>query len=161
MRGQLLVCHGKSDVVFVIYHMSYVILCICFVSCLCIINSPIGTFSNVHQASSIDACQACPVGTYAAVNGSAVCTSCDEGTFQSEQGKSNCTTCDAGTASKARGATSGTVCLGCPAGTASVEGSKKCIPCQAGYFAGPWSSICLACPAGFFSLGGASICSTW
>mmetsp|Transcript_48085 Transcript_48085/g.112406 ORF Transcript_48085/g.112406 Transcript_48085/m.112406 type:complete len:2061 (+) Transcript_48085:91-6273(+) len=74
-------------------------------------------------------CNACPLGRFAAKQGSTACQACAAGWFAPETGQSSCD--------------------GCPGGTTSVSGSFTCMTCQAGSISLPNSSTCSRCEAGF------------
>ena len=95
---------------------------------------------QIKPDKTFSVCSACPVGTYAAKQGSSSCSACPHGTYGNRTGLVSCTTC--------------------PLGKFSYPGTASCIPCAANYFTttsgGP--DICQACPAGKYSNSGATSC---
>lgn len=80
----------------------------------------------------IQACSACPEGTFSDAAGSTVCTACQPGTSSAQSAQSQCTACPVGSFS-------------------DIAGSLQCTPCAVGTYANGTSSVrCQQCLAGSF-----------
>ena len=93
-------------------------------------------------------CNVCPVGTYAAQEGSPSCTPCPEGMYAKTHGHTSCTVCPAGNYSN-----SPTRCDSCPPGTYSAQdGSTSCATCPDGTYTPNYGNTsCRTCPAGRYT----------
>ncbi|OWZ21495.1 hypothetical protein PHMEG_0003953, partial [Phytophthora megakarya] len=148
-----------------------------------------GTSSNVEFAVGVEACQACPNGTYAHIKGLSTCLVCPAGASCSDAttspqpcstgsysvvGETQCHDCQAGTYNNETFQSS---CLPCPEGNYCAKGSVNPVSCAQGlYSVNSGASPCGECPAGFacsdptigpvacptgsYSLSGSLTCST-
>ncbi|KAF0682923.1 Aste57867_24936 [Aphanomyces stellatus] len=120
---------------------------------------PVGTYSSITAAPSLQSCTPCPAGTFSQATGAssfATCLSCSAGTFSSAPGAPSCAPCAAGSYS----GSNASVCALCPIGTFSQSQASTCSNCSAGSFA-PFTAMgaCLACPLGMYSNATASKCT--
>ena len=117
-----------------------------------------------------NACESCPLGTYAATTASTACSKCAAGTYASTKNSVSCATCPANTYSVVGAAE----CTPCPEGSSATAGSASCTPCadgtissiggtcvecHAGTYANDKHTECHACPSGTYSSAGATECT--
>lgn len=111
--------------------------------------APAGYFLAGTGSTSADSVEACALGTFSDVEGSAACTNCAAGTYGNDTALTACTDCPSGTFSAVEGNTSPDNCNDCQIGTYSISGSVACTQCPAGTYANVIGlEQCIGCPAG-------------
>ena len=113
-----------------------------------------GLWSNATAATSLEAGQQCPLGTFnpnratGATSGTCYNMTCSAGAFFIPLASSsvNCGYCPRGTYSTTVDAYSNATCLPCEPGYSSAPGSSACVACEAGSFAAvagsPFCTLC-------------------
>ncbi|KAJ6230217.1 insulin-like growth factor binding protein [Anaeramoeba flamelloides] len=117
---------------------------------------PIGTYSGIINATSVDECLPCEEGTYVDHEGAQFCYLCDKGSYQGGQGYNYCNKCGPGTYQNEKGMS---YCNLCPAGTFSdISGNTNvmgCTECPLGKFSNisgaTSTNDCTECPDGFYN----------
>lgn len=112
-----------------------------------------GTYSETLEATSITSCIACAPGFSSLVEAASTvdaCEPCPVGQHYGQQYENvfGCVNCSRGRFSDQIGATDDTACLTCPAGTSSNEGAAFCIDCPRGSYAPTGSANCRTCLQG-------------
>ena len=107
---------------------------------------PAGTYSIASQATSVDTCLDCPIGTVSPETGASACTDCQVGEYAPNP-TVVCEECPIGTYSTLARAVIDN-CTVCEAGKFSGSaGSSKCLNCNFGTFqSNVGQSACLNCP---------------
>jgi hypothetical protein len=102
----------------------------------CPLKCPSGKYGALVQAggATIAACQNCPAGKYAGVDGKTACDSCVPGSFQNSTAQTQCLQCSPG---KFQSSSTQVDCNSCPDGTSSASGAVSCF--SAFWSASDWS----------------------
>ena len=104
---------------------------------------PVGTYCPAGTASILD----CPLGSFAAVEGSTECALCPSGHYCPTASKAEL--CPVTTYNPVEGSNSSVDCLTCDPGFQCPEGSFEQVPCPPGYYC-PGGEDVLICPERYY-----------
>ena len=122
-----------------------------------------GYHGVITSVSDLNACQACPVGTFKSQVGEGVCEACAVGTYaetEANDASTDCLACPEHSTSSS-GSDEASDCL-CVAGyeDSGTVGELICSICDSGFYSSSAGTVCEACPtATYASSQGSTVCS--